>query len=92
MTPDGGAVQLVKAGHLLDDGVGGGEKVLLGPENVPHGAHGGLYVHLSAHQLLEGHDFVHYTLNLPHVGGDVFRHVGQHRVGQGDAPLHRLVF
>ena len=92
LAPQGVAVQLVEPGHLLDDGLRRGQKVLFGPENVPHRPDGVLHIHLGAHQLLEGHDLVDHALNLPHVGGDVFRHVGQHRVGEHNAPLQRLVF
>ena len=89
---EGGGVQLIEPGHLLDDGVRRGQEVLLGPQDVPHGADGGLHIHLGAHQLLEGHDLVDHALDLAHAGGDVVRDIGQYRIGKGDPPLHRFVF
>ena len=92
LAPDGVGVDVVELAHLFNDDLRGGEDVRGLLKHVPHRPGDGAGVHVAAQKVPEGQDFLDRSLNLPHVGGDVFRHIDENLFRQLHPHADGLVF
>ena len=90
--PEDGFVHVVELADLGDNEARGGQGVALALEHIVNGPGdvGKIQGHIV--QVPVGKDFLHRTLNLPDVAGDIHGDVVAHVVGQLQTQLFCLVF